>query len=179
MVNFTNNSNFNYIEIVLVKKRINPFVYDIDFTENECGAVIMNVLEKFQKSFFKKHTTKHVYNTLELSKCNAENVTTLHNVILVDTSVFEEKGNTYLINYYDKNMLPNHSFPSTTSINEVVDSKRLSMKIMNNVYINVDALQYSNGSIHRNVYINVNVKKANDISFINDTVNDIISSLKL
>ena len=177
MIDINSNSDFNYIEIVLAKKKLNPYLYEVDFTENECGVFINNVMNKFQKSFFKKHTTKHLFETLEMTICNLENTTTVHNLMLLDSSVFQDKQNTFLINYYDKKLLPNHNFPSTTNIHDIVDSKRLSMKIMNNVYINVDSLQYEDESIVRHIYINVNVKKASDISYINDVVRDIISAL--
>ncbi len=179
MININSKTDFNYIEIVLVKKKMNPYLYDVDFLEHECGAVINNLTNRFQKSFFKKHTTKHLFETLEMTTCNTENTTTVHNVILVDNAVLEENNNTYLVNYYEKKLLPNHSFPSTTNMHDIVDSKRLSMKIMNNVYINVESLQYEDESIFRNVYINVNVKKASDISYINDILKDVISALKL
>jgi hypothetical protein len=177
MININSTTDFNYIEIVLAKKKLNSYLYEVDFTENECGVLMHNVINKFQKNFFKKHTTKYIFETLEMTLCNLENTTTVHNLMLLDNSILEEKQNIYLINYYDKKLLPNHTFPSTTTIHDIVDSKRLSMKIMNNVYINVDSLQYEDESVYIHVYINVNVKKASDISYINDVVKDIISVL--
>jgi hypothetical protein len=172
-------SEFNYIEILLVKNKINPYVYDIDFSESECGLIIQNIMNKFQKNFFKKHTTKHLFETLEMTTCNTENTTSVHNLLMVDNDFMEQNESSYLINYYDKNLLPNHNFPSTDSIHDIVDSKRLSMKITNNVYINVDSLLHEDKSLIRHVYINVNVKKASDISHINDIVKDIIPCLCL
>ena len=168
----------NYIEIVLVKKKYNDFVYDIHFSDEQCSSLIQNILSKYPKNkFFKKHTTKNIINTLELTHCNTDNSKTLHNLILVDNRVHTVNNNMFLINFYEKNILPNHCFPSSMDITDIIDSKRLSMKITNNIYINIDSLQYLDGSIYKHVYININIKKTNDMSYISDTVTDVINSL--
>jgi hypothetical protein len=82
-----------------------------------------------------------------------------------------------LINFYEKNILPNHCFPSSMDVTDIIDSKRLSMKITNNIYINIDSLQYLDGTIYKHIYLNINIKKTNDMTYISNTVNDVISSL--
>ena len=173
-------NDVNYIEIVLVKKKCNEFVYDIHFNETQCAAIMQNILLKYPKNkFFKKHTTKTVFNTLELTHCNTENSKTLHNLVLVDNRVQNINNKTFLINFYEKNILPNHCFPSCMNVTDIIDSKRLSMKITNNIYINIDSLQYLDGSIYKHIYVNINIKKTNDMTYISNTVNDVISSLTL
>lgn len=168
----------NYIEIVLVNKKCSEFVFDIHFTDEQCSAIVQNILSKYPKNkFFKKHTTKTVLNTLELTYCNTDNLKTLHNLIMVDNSVKTINNNTYLINFYEKNILPNHCFPSSMDVTDIIDSKRLSMKITNNIYINIDSLQYIDGSVYKHIYININIKKTNDLGYISNTVNDVINSL--
>ncbi len=171
-------NDVNYIEIVLVQKKCNEFVYDIHFTEAQCSAIIQNILLKYPKNkFFKKHTTRTVLNTLELTHCNTDNSKTLHNLIMVDNRVETMNNNTILINFYEKNILPNHCFPSSMDVTDIIDSKRLSMKITNNIYINIDSLQYMDGSVYKHIYININIKKTNDMVYISNTVNDVVNSL--
>lgn len=174
----SSSSDVNYIEIVLVKKKCNDFVYDIHFSEDHCSAIMQNILVKYPKNkFFKKHTTKTVLNTLELTHCNTDNSKVLHNLILVDNRVHTINNNTFLINFYEKNILPNHCFPSSMDVTDIIDSKRLSMKITNNIYINIDSLQYLDGSVYKHVYVNINIKKTNDMTYIANTVNDVVNSL--
>lgn len=171
-------NDVNYIEIVLVKKKYSEFVYDIHFTEEQCSAIMQNILLKYPKNkFFKKHTTKTVLDTLELTHCNTENSKTLHNLILVDNRVQTINNNTLLINFYEKNILPNHCFPSSMDVTDIIDSKRLSMKITNNIYINIDSLQYLDGSVYKHIYVNINIKKTNDMAYISNAVNDVVNSL--
>lgn len=171
-------NDVNYIEVVLVQKKCNEFVYDIHFTEEQCSAIMKNILLKYPKNkFFKKHTTKTVLNTLELTHCNTENSKTLHNLILVDNRVRNINDKTFLINFYEKNILPNHCFPSSMDVTDIIDSKRLSMKITNNIYINIDSLQYLDNTIYKHIYLNINIKKTNDMAYISNAVSDVISSL--
>lgn len=178
MIDFKSKLDFNYVEIVLVKKQINSYIFDIDFSEQECLSIIRNILSKYNKNnFFRKHSTKYIYDTLEMSCCNHDNVVTTNNLILLDHSKYHiDNQHTCLINMYNKTLFPNHSFPSTTNIRDVVDSKRLSMKITNNIYINIDSLQYEDDTIVRHIYVNVNIKKSNDITHITALLDDVVNS---
>jgi hypothetical protein len=178
MIEFKTKTDFNYVEIVLVKKEINPHIFDIDFTEQECVSIMRNILSKYAKyNFFRKHSTKYIFDTLEMSCCNNDNVTTTNNLILIDFTKHVINNQTFLINMYNKTLLPNHSFPSTTNIKDIVDSKRLSMKITNNIYINIDSLQYDDGTLVHHIYVNVNIKKTSDMTHITGLIDEVLSSL--
>jgi hypothetical protein len=177
-IDFKNNTDFNYAEIVLVKKDVDPNIFDIDFTEEECSSIIQHVLSKYRKNnFFRKHSIKYMFDTLEMSCCTQDNLVTTNNLILVDHCVHKTERSMFLVNMYNKTLLPNHSFPSTTNIKDIVDSKRLSMKITNNIYINVDSLQYDDDTIVRHVYVNVNIKKSNDIGHISEMLEGVLDSI--
>lgn len=169
------NELFNYVEIVLVKKKMNPNVYNIDFPETECTNIMQNLINAYPKNkVFKKHTTKYLYETLELVNCNVENTQSLYNLTLVAKKVF---NSSYLVNYYQKQPLPTHSFPSTTNLYDEVDSKRVSMKIVNNVYVNFESLEYSDNTIYRHIYINVAINKATDLTHIDETLREIMKAI--
>ena len=168
----------NYIEIVLVSKKINEKIYEIDFSEEECSKYIRILLNKFPDTkFFKKHSTKYMYDFLEMNHYSADNLKTVYNVQFLKHYVKKMNHKYFIANMYDKKLLPNHAFPSTIDINDIVDSKRLTMKITNNIYINIDSLQYSDGNIYRHIFINMNIKKTNDILHTSEIVNDIITTL--
>ena len=96
----TPSKDVNYIEIVLVKKKYNEFVYDIHFNDTECSTIMQNILTNYPKNkFFKKHTTKTIINTLELTNCNSDNSKTLHNNILVDNNECHINNKMFLINF--------------------------------------------------------------------------------
>jgi hypothetical protein len=180
MINIKSENNFNYIEIVLVKKKLNQNVYDIDFDEPTCSCIINKVMTAYPKNkFFKKHNTKYLYDSLEMCYCNTEHLKTCSNMLLMDYSIYELQNSKFLINMYNKTTLPNHSFPSSIRMQDIIDSKRLSMKITNNIYINIDSLKYEDNTIVRHIYINVNVKHNNDIIHINETLDEVIKSLTL
>lgn len=168
----------NYIEVVLSKKKVDDCVYDVDFTEQECSKFMKRLMIKFPSNkFFRKHTTKYLYDSLEMSHCNIDNVKTVHNVLFLKHLIEKKQNYYFLINMYDKKQLPNHAFPSSIDINDIVDSKRLTMKITNNIYVNFDSLQYSDNTVVRHIYINMNIKKNNDLIHTTDTVNEIINLL--
>lgn len=174
----SSNDTVNYVEVVLAKKKYNEYVYDIHFDEHECGVIMQNLLDAFPKNkFFKKHTTKTIIDTLELTYCNLDHSEILHNLVLIHNRIHQHNGRTFLVNLYEKNILPSHCFPSSMNIMDIVDSKRLSMKITNNIYINIDSLQYLDGNVYIHIYININLKKSNDIAYITSVVNTIIKAL--
>lgn len=168
----------NYIEIVLAKKCINEHQYEIDFTDDECEKIIVDLLNHYpQNKFFKKHTTKYLYDSLEMNIYNIDNTKTVYNSKFIRHTVHKKHKLFFLTNFYDKKLLPNHAFPSTTDIDDIIDSKRITMKITNNIYFNIDSLQYSDNTTATHIFINMNIKKSNDILHTTDTVNEIISLL--
>lgn len=179
MISFDNiTGDENYIEIVLAKKQINDHQYDIDFDDEECEKIIVSLLNKYpQNKFFKKHTTKYLYDSLEMNICNVDNTKTVYNSKFVHHKSNKKNKLFFLTNFYDRKLLPNHTFPSTIDIDDIIDSKRVTMKITNNIYFNIDSLQYSDNTNVTHIYINMNIKKSNDIVHTIDTVNDIISVL--
>lgn len=178
-IDFKTTADFNYVELVLVKKEIDANIFDIDFTEEECSSIVQHILTKYRKNiFFRKHSIKYMFDTLEMScDCGQDNLVTTNNLLLVDHRVHRTEGSMFLVNLYNKTLLPNHNFPSTTNIKDIVDSKRLSMKITNNIYINVDSLQYDDDTIARHVYVNVNIKKSNDIGHISELLEEVLASI--
>jgi hypothetical protein len=170
---------FNYVEVVLVKKKVSPYVYDIDFDENACSEILRNVSAVYPNAkILKKHTTKYFHELLEQLYCHSEKTFTLHILDLKDHQTIQLTHNNFLINYYNKQPLPNHSFPSTTNLTDILDSKRVSIKITNNIYINFDSLEYqSDKTTYHHIYINVNINKSSDLQFIEETINNILKNI--
>ena len=173
---------YNYIEIVLVNKSISPFVHNINFNETSCIDIMQKLMNFYpQCKIFRKHNTKYIYDLLEQVHCHTENTFTLNNINLIYHEIIQKNknSNTFLINFYNKQPLPNHSFPSTTKIIDIVDSKRVSMKITNNIYLNFDSLEYSSDSTqqYHNIYININLSKSSDFEHIENTIKKLIDHI--
>lgn len=175
------NHNFNYIEIVLVKKTFSPFVHNIDFNELNCTNIMKKVIDSNpQFKIFRKHNTKYIYDLLEQVQCHNDNTFTLNVLNLIHHEVLEQNTNTFLVNFYNKLPLPNHCFPSTNKLIDTVDSKRVSIKITNNIYLNFDSLEYSSDMTqYHNIYINVNISKSSDLEYIENSINKVIDSINL
>lgn len=186
MLNLTNKDNldkksYNYIEIVLVNKSISSFVHNINFNESNCIDIMQKIMSFYpQCKIFKKHNTKYINDLLEQVHCHTENTFTLNIVELVYHEVLKKNMNTnnFLVNFYNKQPLPNHSFPSTMNLTDIVDSKRVSIKITNNIYINFDSLEYaSDMKQYYNIYININLSKSSDLEHIENTINKLIEHI--
>ena len=174
---YDNTRDSNYIEVVLINKEINPFVYDVDFSETRCSEIIKKITASYpQCKVFKKHNTKYVYGDLELTSTENDNTFLLYQNNIVLNRVLDNK---FLVNYYKKQPLPTHCFPSTTNLTDTCDSKRVTIKMTNNIYMNFESLEYTSepNKQFRHIYLNININKSSDIAFIEKTVNDIITLL--
>lgn len=168
--------NCNYIEIVFFNKKYNEFVFDIDHSTSRCQFILSKLSQLYpDNKTFKKHYTKYLYDTLELTKSNADNMISVHNLELLDHTSYKDS---VLVNYYDKQILPTHRFPSTTSLKDIIDCKKVVMKIKNNIYFNFDSLEYSDKTICNHMYININYNKSTDFELINNIVHELMSKLE-
>lgn len=176
MFQINNTCDFNYIEVVLINKDINPFVYDVDFSESQCSEIITKVMTAYpQCKVFKKHTVKYLYGNLELTSTENDNTFLLHQNTIVCNDVLKNK---FLVNYYKKQPMPTHCFPSTTNMTDICDSKRVTIKMTNNIYLNFESLEYtSEPKQFHHIYLNVNMNKSSDTAFIESTVNGILEAL--
>lgn len=165
-------SNCNYIEIVLVKKKKNNSLYDINFDET-----ISSILSNFAKKnkhlkHFKKHLTKLMISSFELIIDNNNNYSTS----LVDMNLLHvdrTNDNQYLCNYYDKMSFNTQNFPSTTNLGDVIDVKRISYKVSSNIYLNFDSIQTNDKNIFSHIFININNVKNLNMDDINKLLGDL------
>lgn len=176
MFQLDHSCDFNYLEIVMINKAINSFVYEVDFSETKCSEIINKLMAAYpQSKVFKKHTTKYLYGTLEMTSTETDNTSLLYQNNLVCNDVFKNK---FLVNYYKKQPMPTHCFPSTTDMTDICDSKRVTIKMTNNIYFNIESLEYtSEPKQFRHIYLNININKSSDTTFIESTVNGILDVL--
>ena len=171
-------SNCNYIEIVLVKKKKNNSLYEINFDET-----ISSVLSNFAKKnkhlkHFKKHLTKLIISSYELIIDNNNDYSTSlvdMNLLHVDRTNY----NQYLCNYYNKMSFNTQNFPSTTNLGDVIDVKRISYKVSSNIYLNFDSIQTNDHSIFSHIFININYIQNLNMDDIKDTINKLLGDLEL
>lgn len=168
----------NYIEVVLVNSTINERVYNIDFTSTQCTNILHQVAAHYPDcKIFKKNTCKYLYQFLEQSV--SDNEISLYHMDQISHDVLCIGNRDMLVNYYNKHLLPNHNFPSTSRVVDVIDSKRVTMKVNNNIYLNFDSLEYtSDNTKTNNIYVNINLNKSSDTEHISKLCSDLISVIQ-
>ena len=76
-------------------------------------------------------------------------------------------------------LLPTYMFPSTTYITNKKNVKSYIFKILNNVSIVFDSIEYQNDpNIYRHIYIKYEKQCRDDISHISKTINEIIDTFQ-
>lgn len=165
----------NYIEIILINKKINNHLYNIYFSDTQCSNLLHKFYSTLQKKPFYRHLAHYFYENLELVRNDTDETTSVFNSQFQYYDVYKDK---FLINYYHKQQLPAHSFPSTTNINTILDVKKTTIKLSNNMYFNIDSIQYpDDDEIYQHVYLNVNLVKSSDIKYLSQIVLDYINIL--
>lgn len=170
-------SNCNYIEILLIKKKKNDSVYEINF-DDHISSILSNFAKKNKHlKYFKKHLTKLMMSSYELIIDNSDYTTSLVDMKLLHTDRKNDKQ--YLCNYYNKLTFNTQNFPSTKNIGDIVDVKRLSYKISSNIYLNFDSVQTNDNNIFTHVFININLQKIANTDDMNNTINKLLADLEL
>jgi|TARA_Y100000389_G_scaffold186685_1_gene207304 uncharacterized protein YacL (UPF0231 family) len=165
----------NYIEVVFVKESVEPTVYDIHF----CDIEIANMLYKLKLANqtikpFQKEYQKYLYDSLEYNVNEKESTVNLYNMKFQNSELTKD----IVVNYYQRQSLPIHTFPSTTTYEDNINIKKTIIKLLNNVYLNFESIQYDNDEVFNHVYFNCNITKKCDIDLINSTLENYINILK-
>ena len=166
----------NYVEIALFKKKHNDNEFDISFTQLECHAMIQNV-HTHNKSikFFKKHEVKKLYKNLVYS-ISDDKIGTVYSSNLITHHMVSDRC---ICNYFSKQNLPSHSFPSSTDIFDIIDCKRLTAKISGNLYLNFESIEYRDGGVHNHVYFNINKYADIDVTTLSEALQTYIKIIEL
>lgn len=165
----------NYIEIVFIREAIEHAVYDIHF----CDIEITNMLYKLKQANqtikpFQKEYQKYLYDSLEYNVNEKDSIVNLYNMKFQNSELSEN----IVVNYYHRQSLPIHNFPSSTSYEDNVNIKKTIVKLLNNLYLNFDSIQYDDNEVFNHVYFNCNITKKCDIDLINSTLENYIKILK-
>jgi hypothetical protein len=169
-------TNCNYIEILVINKKINEHVYNINNKDVDRLLTLFINQNKHLKSF-KKHFTKIMKNSLELTFDNNDFSSSLVDLNLINVN--KKYDQAFLCNYYNKQPLNAQNFPSTKNIDDIVDIKRVSFKVASNMYLNFDSILTHDEQMYKHVYININVQKNYKPSEINCGINKLLSDLQL
>ncbi len=170
------NDECNYIDIVIHKNKLSDSVYDINFTQSECESKLFNVTNRDPKlKVFKKHSYKYFHDCIECVVNMSDNIT----IVNANTTIDIDKSNTnMLIHYLNRQQLPLHSFPSKLDLDARCDSKRVSVKILNNMYINFDSMDYGDGCVYNHINININLSPSTDYELIDKKVQEYTTVLR-
>jgi len=156
----------NYVDIVLYKKKLTDSVYDIHFTKSECES-LLNAVSKHDPSMkvFKKHSYKYCDGYIDYTHHFSDDI-----AIVTANTVLEinKEHDKFLIQYMNRQQLPLHTFPSKLVVDSQSDSKRVSVKIFNNMFINFDSIDYGDGDVCNHINININLSPSSDLNVLND-----------
>lgn len=169
-------TNCNYIEVLVVNKKINEDVYNINHRDSD--RLLTNFINKNKHlKSFKKHFTKLMKNSLELTFDNNDFSSSLCDLNLINVN--KKYDQAFLCNYYNKQPLNAQNFPSTKNIDDIVDIKRVSFKVAPNMYLNFDSIVTQNQEMYKHVYININIQKVYKASEISCVINKLLNDLQL
>jgi hypothetical protein len=172
-----NKESCNYVDIVLYKRKLSDSVYDIHFTKNECES-LLNAISKHDPSLkvFKKHSYKYSNDCIEYTHHFSEDIA----IVTANASLGINKDHDkFIIHYMNRQQLPLHTFPSTLVVDSQSDSKRVSVKILNNMYINFDSIDYGNGDVYNHINININLSPSNDLNALNNKLLEYTKLLRM
>jgi hypothetical protein len=168
-------NNTNYIEVVFIKENVEPNVYDIHFCDFEIANMMFKLKQANQNiKPFQKEYQKYLYDSLEYNVNDKESTVNLYNMKFQNSEMYDN----IVVNYYHRQSLPIHTFPSSKSYEDNINVKKTIIKLLNNVYLNFDSIQYDNDEVFNHVYLNCNVTKKCDIDLINSTLENYINILK-
>lgn len=166
----------NYIEIYIGKKFDHEFFNSL-LDEN----VFYEYLKKFSKSnykFFQSDFKIYKKNDLILQKTIDNNEVTETKVYQYNTLFFNDTNNTRTI-FFEKQKLSPVGFPSTSNLNEIILTRRLTMRVNNKIYINFDIDKDTDNILYYKIYINININKNTDTQDIYNKIKEIINILGL
>lgn len=172
--------NCNYIEIVLYKKKECDNNYDISHTDLECEAYLYK-LWKDDKNLRVNHKeeTCIIYKDLKLTSTITKDCTKQELVTSPILLKKEDIGDNMMCLYYDKQIIPTHSFPSSKDYYDICYVKRTTIRILNNLFLNFESIQYQDDSVYNNIYFNINNKiGSTDVYHVSDKINDYIKRLR-
>ena len=170
----------NYIELMLYKKKKCDHNYDIAFTELECESYI-NKLMNYDKRL--RLSTKDervvIYKNLKLTSSVSKDGSKQDIVTAPILLNKYDVGGDMICLHYDKHIVPTHSFPSSKEYFDIYDVKRTTLRILSNLYLNFESIQYLDTSVYNNIYFNINNKMGStDVCHVSEKINDYIKQLR-
>ena len=167
---------YNLLEIILYKNTVKKFVYGINYDMKEFQKYLMLIKQAYPKVVHHKRDMIHtIIDNLELIRNNNDTKCVVHH----EESVYSDVTTKYISNYTNRGLLPTYMFPSTTYITNKKNVKSYIFKILNNVSIVFDSIEYQNDpNIYRHIYIKYEKQCRDDISHISKTINEIIDTFQ-
>ncbi len=166
----------NYIEFYIGKK-YNDECFDSSLDEN----IFYDYLNKYSKlnyKFFQSDFKIYKKNDLTLQKTIDKNQVIETKVYQYNTLYSNDTDKTRTI-FYEKKKLSPVGFPSTSNLNEIILTRRLTIRINNKIYINFDIDKTTDNILYYKIFINININKNTDYQDIDNKINEIKNILNL
>jgi hypothetical protein len=172
-------TNCNYTEIILTKnKSVNESVenvYEIAYTDLECQAYVNKITNTNNSiKFFKKHETKQIHKNM-IRCVSKEKNGLVSSLVLIKKKHISDRA---ICNYYTRVTVPPHNFPSSLDVFDIVDCKRMTANIINNLYLNFESTEYMNGDVFNHIYFNINNYSSIDTTIVSESLHKYIKLLE-
>tara|TARA_Y100000591_G_C21750959_1_gene654727 strand:+ start:173 stop:742 length:570 start_codon:yes stop_codon:yes gene_type:complete len=179
-------NDFNYLEINMLNSKNNrnnennennENIININWEENDFINILNVFLNKYRLKPFEKRFKIIKHKDLNLEYNISENKYYVNKILYINHLINQN----YILFKYNKQNLPQISFPSTKNINDQYYLNKIIFKITNRIYINFEIKKKINNKnkneeIYRRIYINFNNDKNNvDNNNINELLNKCIN----
>jgi hypothetical protein len=170
----TNFFEFNYLEINILNKLHNlnnNHVIDINWDQDIFNKTLLKFINEKRYKPFEKNFKVLKHKDLTLNYNINENKYYVNKTSFIEHDI----NNNNITIKYNKENLPQISFPSTKNINDSYYVNKITFKITNRIYINFEIKKKiinDKEFIYRRIYINLNNEKNDKVD--NDNTNNLL-----
>lgn len=163
----------NYIEFVILPQpvtsngeQIISTSWDVEQFDNIVQKTVANARQFLHLKPFVKNTKTYVKDSLYMeSESDCE-------LRVFDKAALNYRfiANNVIQLVYNKKKVPMHTFPSTTSIHNVMHVQTLTIRIHNRVFINFEVQDAMQNKLSRRIYINYNHEDSVNKQYMHDRI---------
>lgn len=163
----------NYIEYVALPKRASDECFVIDYTLDD--AAIMRLISALQsrniKSYerkIKRYTKKNLVYEVILD--HKDEICDIRSCTMDACDYKSCEDNRILMISYNKSKKPIHAFSSSNDLNDVSYIKRLTFRVSNRLFINIDVTKSVDDTEYKKAFMNVNIDQNVDRDYLDSEV---------
>jgi hypothetical protein len=169
----------NYVEYIICKNAFNITDDPIDINISTPQAEHwIDALHKRGFKPFRKEFKTYIHRDMHMENMGHTDIKVFSQT-MTNIQKIPEMPNVAMVEYI-KDKQPFHAFPSTTSHDVILYTKRLTFRVHNRIFVNFDVQLYpDDGSTVTKVFINYNHEEGMDRDVIKSTLDTIFPMFKV